>query len=79
MQHNVIYGATPYGLPLDEKLLPEYLKGLNYSTHLVGKWHLGHFRSSYTPTKRGFDTHFGHWTGHKDYYDNMAEENGVSQ
>ncbi|CAG7834255.1 unnamed protein product [Allacma fusca] len=78
MQHNVIYGTTPYGLPLEEKLLPQYLKDLNYSTHLVGKWHLGHFRRAYTPTCRGFDSHFGHWTGHKDYYDNMAEESGPS-
>lgn len=28
MQHTVLYGAEPRGLPLDEKLLPQYLKKL---------------------------------------------------
>jgi arylsulfatase B len=75
MQHQVIYGFEPYGLGLNERLLPEYLKDEGYSTHLVGKWHLGHFRKEYTPTYRGFDTHFGFWSGHQDYYDHYAEEN----
>ncbi|ODN02400.1 Arylsulfatase J [Orchesella cincta] len=76
MQHNVIFGTTPYGFPLEHKLLPEYLKDIGYSTHLIGKWHLGHFKRKYTPTCRGFDSFYGHWTGHKDYYDNMAQESG---
>ena len=28
---------TPNGLTLEKKLLPEYLKDLGYSTHLIGK------------------------------------------
>lgn len=28
MQHTVIYGAEPRGLPLSEKILPQYLKDL---------------------------------------------------
>lgn len=77
MQHDVIYGTTPFGFPLQHKLLPEYLKELGYATQLVGKWHMGHFMRKYTPTCRGFDGHLGHWTGHKDYYDNTAQETGV--
>jgi arylsulfatase B len=30
MQHTVLFGAEPRGLPLSEKLLPEYLKPLGY-------------------------------------------------
>lgn len=74
MQHTVLYGAEPRGLPLTEKLLPEYLKELGYTTHIVGKWHLGSYRKEYTPTYRGFDTHLGFWTGHHDYNDHTAIE-----
>ncbi|PSN50831.1 Arylsulfatase B [Blattella germanica] len=75
MQHTVLKGAEPRGLPLTEKILPEYMKELGYSTHIVGKWHLGSYRKEYTPTYRGFDTHLGYWTGHHDYNDHTAVEN----
>lgn len=76
MQHAVLYGAEPRGLPLKEKLLPEYLRELGYSNHIVGKWHLGHWKKVYTPLYRGFDTHAGPWTGHHDYFDHTAMESG---
>ncbi|KAJ8976024.1 hypothetical protein NQ317_003565 [Molorchus minor] len=41
MQHSVLYGAEARGLPLSEKLLPQYLEELGYDNHIVGKWHLG--------------------------------------
>ena len=62
------------GLPLSEKLLPEYLKTLGYKNHAIGKWHLGQFREVYTPLHRGFDSHYGYWGGHQDYYDHTAVE-----
>ena len=37
MQHSVILASQPYGLGLDEKLMPQYLKQLGYATHAVGK------------------------------------------
>ena len=37
MQHFVIYAAQPYGLPLDEITLPQYLKTQGYRTAGVGK------------------------------------------
>ncbi|XP_015512998.2 arylsulfatase B-like [Neodiprion lecontei] len=68
MQHSVILEPEPRGLPLKEKLLPEYLRDAGYKTHAIGKWHLGYHRVAYTPTYRGFDSHFGYWNGLQDYY-----------
>ncbi|XP_053973786.1 arylsulfatase B [Hylaeus volcanicus] len=74
MQHGVLKCAEPRGLPLREKLLPEYLRNLGYSTHIVGKWHLGFYTKEYTPTYRGFDSHLGFWSGRQDYFDHSAVE-----
>nr|CAH0102563.1 unnamed protein product [Daphnia galeata] len=74
MQHDVLYGYSRYGLPLSETTLPEYLKDLGYKNHIVGKWHLGHYKSVYLQLFRGFDSHYGYWTGHQDYYDHTAVE-----
>ena len=63
----VIHNQAPHGLDLNEKLLPEYLKEVGYSTHLVGKWHLGHCNASYHPNARGFDEFYGHFTGQFSY------------
>lgn len=60
------------GLPLSETTLPDYLKNLGYRNHIVGKWHLGHYREVYTPLHRGFDSHYGYWGGHQDYYDHTS-------
>lgn len=37
MQHGVIMAGEPFGVSLDEKLLPRYLKEMGYATHAVGK------------------------------------------
>nr|XP_024218474.1 arylsulfatase B [Halyomorpha halys] len=73
MQGFPILAAEPNGLPLDYKILPEYLQELGYRTHAVGKWHLGFFRTNYTPLQRGFETHLGYYTGYTGYYDYMAQ------
>lgn len=72
MQHLVIFEAEPRGLPLGERLLPEYLRHQGYRTHAVGKWHLGFYRREYTPTFRGFDSHYGYYQGFQDYYDHSV-------
>ncbi|XP_011291436.1 arylsulfatase B [Musca domestica] len=76
MQHTVLYGAEPRGLPLTEKLMPQYFNELGYSSHIAGKWHLGHYKHEYTPLYRGFSSHVGFWTGHHDYFDHTAVESG---
>jgi len=53
-------------------LIPTYMKMLGYSAHMVGKWHLGHNELAYLPTYRGFDTHFGCWTGAHDYWTHIS-------
>jgi arylsulfatase A-like enzyme len=74
MQGRPLLCGEPRGLPLEETTLPQRLKDLGYTTRLVGKWHLGCFRSEYTPTKRGFDSHFGYWNGYVDYFDYMIDQ-----
>lgn len=68
MQHNVVLETQASGLPLDEKIFPQYLKPLGYKTHAVGKWHLGFYKKEYTPPYRGFDSFYGLWNGYHDYY-----------
>ncbi|XP_075743510.1 arylsulfatase B isoform X2 [Rhipicephalus microplus] len=67
MQHFVIKAAEPRGLPLNLKLLPEWLNDLGYSSYMVGKWHLGFHKTEYTPTRRGFLSHVGSWSGACEY------------
>jgi hypothetical protein len=32
------------------------------------QWHLGFFKTAYTPTFRGFSSFFGYYEGSEDYY-----------
>lgn len=51
--------TSSYGLNLDEITIAEHLKNeANYSTAIVGKWHLGQ-RKVYLPGNQGFDQYLG--------------------
>ena len=41
---------------------------------IIFQWHLGFFKTDYTPTKRGFDSFFGYWCGKEDYWDHSNNE-----
>src|SRR6478672_7603297 len=43
LQVGVVRPWAQYGLPLDERTLPQALKDAGYTTAIVGKLHLGHF------------------------------------
>ena len=68
LQVGVVRPWAQYGLPLDERTLPQALKETGYATAICGKWHLGHFAPDYLPTKRGFERQYGHYNGALDYF-----------
>jgi len=75
MQHNVIQWSSPECVSHDESLLSEKLQSAGYSTHMLGKWHLGFCNEDCLPTRRGFDTFFGFYQGFIDHYTHMTGEN----
>ena len=64
----VIFPSHTYGLPMDERPLPQALKDAGYQTAMVGKWHLGHADQKYWPQNRGFDHFYGNLVGEVDYF-----------
>jgi arylsulfatase A-like enzyme len=72
------------GLPLTEKLLPEFLQDAGYVTGWIGKWHLG-ASPGHTPQARGFKDTFGfiggghqfwNWKPNERQYTLPIERNG---
>ncbi len=51
--------ADAISLPLTELTLAQILKRAGYATGMVGKWHLGHQKPDFLPTRRGFDEYLG--------------------
>ncbi|MFG1300415.1 arylsulfatase [Xanthobacter sp. V3C-3] len=72
LQSFVILPDQTYGIPLDEKLLPQVLKEAGYDTAIIGKWHLGHADRALWPRQRGFDYQYGPLIGEIDYYDHKV-------
>ena len=67
MKATILCGSSAR-LPPEHKTLAEILKDTGYTTHMVGKWHLGYASTDYTPTGRGFDSHIGFYQHSVDYY-----------
>ena len=68
LQTLVIFPNHSYGLPTDERTLPQALKEAGYATAMVGKWHLGHADKKYWPQNRGFEHFYGNTVGEVDYF-----------
>ncbi len=73
LQVGVIRPSADYGLPLEERLLPQALKEAGYFTGMFGKWHLGSFDPAYWPNARGFDHCYGHLLGMLDYFTHLRD------
>lgn len=77
------FGEYPYpwelkkqGVPHSEIFLQEILSQADYSTALIGKWHLGYGESQH-PNVRGFDHFYGFLEAFS-YYDDPDKEDVVS-
>jgi arylsulfatase A-like enzyme len=73
LQVGVVRPWAQYGLPLNERTLPQALQTVGYQTAIVGKWHLGHFQRAYLPMQRGFQHQYGHYNGALDYFTHMRD------
>jgi arylsulfatase A-like enzyme len=67
LQTLVIFPSHTYGLPTDERTLPQALKEAGYKTLMTGKWHLGHADRKFWPQNRGFDYFYGNVMGEVEY------------
>ncbi|TYA74645.1 sulfatase-like hydrolase/transferase [Seonamhaeicola marinus] len=60
--------ANPHmGIDTKEKLFPERMQEVGYTTGVVGKWHLG-AAQEFHPNNRGFDYFYGFLGGGHDYF-----------
>ncbi|XP_060561486.1 arylsulfatase B-like [Ruditapes philippinarum] len=73
LQHSIIKNYEARALPEQFETLPEKLKTLGYSTHIIGKWHLGYCNWKYTPTYRGFDSFYGYYGGAEGYFSHKSK------
>ena len=80
----VVRPWSHYGVPVQERLMPQAFQAAGYQTAITGKWHLGHAYKKFMPRSRGFDHAYGHVNGAIDYYTHERDggldwnRNGVS-
>src|SRR5687767_2654195 len=73
LQVGVVRPWAQHGLPLEERTLAQALRETGYTTAIFGKWHLGHFKPEYLPTRRGFDRQYGCYNGAIDYFTHLRD------
>ncbi|GMH50858.1 hypothetical protein TL16_g00887, partial [Triparma laevis f. inornata] len=72
LSHYVLVNGQDLSIPLQFPLLPQYLP--NHTSHLFGKWHVGHARNSYTPLERGYEIFKGYYLGSTDFFEHVNNE-----
>ncbi len=74
-EYNPVYDPLDKteGLPLTERLLPQYLQSNGYQTGWVGKWHLG-ASPEHSPWQRGFAEAYGFIGGGHAFIDWLPNE-----
>lgn len=55
------------GIPLDEKNIAEILARVDYTSTIIGKWHMG-THPTHHPLNRGFDEFYGFLSGGHNYF-----------
>ena len=65
------------GMLTDERAIADALRDAGYATWIVGKWHLGQWQRKHLPLQRGFDHHYGHYSGEIDAAFWIGIETGV--
>src|SRR5574340_869323 len=73
LAYSVVRPWSPYGLPVDEHIMPQTFRAAGYQTAAFGKWHLGHAHRSHHPNMRGFDHFYGHMNGAIDYFTHLRD------
>jgi len=74
LRETVVPPWSEFGVDLDEKSLPAYLKAAGYDHRVaLGKWHLGHAKKEFLPLERGFTHFYGHYNGAIDYFTHIRE------
>ena len=68
----MIFPSHTYGLPLDEKTLPQALKEAGYRTLMVGKWHLGHADKKFWPQESRVRSFLWQRLGEVNYFTKAA-------
>lgn len=59
--------------------LPELLSRAGYVSYALGKWHVGFYNYSQTPTYRGFTSYLGYYSGAEEHFTHEKAGCGMTQ
>ena len=71
--------SSASGADLRMTTVAQKLKQANFSTHFLGKWHMGARSAANLPINRGFDSHIGFLKGAEDHFDQRSNFDGYQK